>query len=184
MIKIVDRIILIGTSHIAENSVKEIEDAIDKYSPEVVTLELDTDRFKRLMSEDNPKGQKASTYKTIKELGAFGYLFAQLAGFVQKRVGKSVDMEPGVDMKSAYIKARDNNIPVALIDINIKITLKKLSKLSFLKKGKLIGSLFFKSFKKEYRELLNFDLKSVPDDEAVIKMIQILKKKHHHYTKY
>lgn len=178
MIKIIDRIILIGTSHIAENSVKEIEEAIERYSPEVVALELDTHRFKNLMNEDKEKdkGKKKSSYKSISELGAFGYMFAQVAGFVQKKVGAKVDMEPGIDMKSAYLKARENKVPVALIDIDIRKTLKKLSNLSFFKKVGLAGSIFFKSFKKEYRDVLDFDLKSVPDDEVVVKMIKILEK--------
>ena len=103
-------------------------------------------------------------------------MFAQVAGFVQKKVGAKVDMKPGVDMKSAYLKARENKIPVALIDIDIRKTMKKLSNLSFFKKVGLAGSIFFKSFKKEYRDVLDFDLKSVPDDEVVVKMIKILEK--------
>lgn len=177
MIKLIDRIILLGTSHVAQNSVKEIEDAIDKYKPDVVGIELDSQRFKALMSENPDDKKKAvSNYKVIKELGVFGFLFAQIAGSVQKKVGKSINIDPGVDMKSAYLKAKKEDIPVALIDINIKKTMRKLSDLPFTKKIKLMSNFIFKSFKKEYRELLNFDLKSVPDDEIVEKMIYILER--------
>jgi len=175
MIKIVDRIILVGTSHISESSVDEIKDVIEKYNPDVVGIELDTRRFKSLMSTTKEEKQ-VSNYKKIKELGTFGFLFAQLAGFVQKKVGGQVNVDPGVDMKGAYEAARDKKIPTALIDIDIKVTLKKLSNISFFKKIGLVSSIFFKSFKKEYRNLLDFDLKKVPEDEVVVKMIGILKK--------
>lgn len=175
MIKIVDRIILVGTSHISKNSILEIKDVTKKYKPDVIGIELDTRRFKSLMSETKEE-KKVSNYKKIKELGTFGFLFAQVAGFVQKKVGGKIDVEPGVDMKGAYEVAREHKIPTALIDLDIKITLNKLSKISFFKKIGLISSILFKSFKKEYKELLNFDLKNVPEDEVVIKMIEILKK--------
>ncbi|MDA3856474.1 MAG: TraB/GumN family protein [Candidatus Woesearchaeota archaeon] len=176
MIKIVDRIVLIGTSHVAENSIKEIEDTITKYAPEVVALELDTPRFRALMSEGDDKKKAKKSYSAISELGAFGYVFARVAGYVQKKVGTKLGVDPGVDMKGAYIFARDNKIPVALIDINIKVTLKKMSKLSFFKKLSLFGSIM-RPAKKEEKDLLDFDLKSVPDEDVVIKMIEVLEKR-------
>ena len=45
MIKEIDNIILLGTSHVAKQSAKEIEEAIEKYNPEVVGIELDFGRF-------------------------------------------------------------------------------------------------------------------------------------------
>jgi pheromone shutdown-related protein TraB len=177
MIKKIDRIILVGTSHVAKDETKKIEQTIEKYMPDVVCLELDTQRLKKVLApKDEKTKQKPQTYQAIKELGAFGFLFAQLAGYVQKKVGKSVKIDPGVDMKTAYNKARELKIPVSLIDIDIRITLKKLSKLSFIKKISLVSSLFFKSFKKEYRKLLNFDLKKLPEEKMITQMIQILKK--------
>ena len=59
MIKIIDRIVLVGTSHVAENSISEIEEALDKYMPEVVGIELDTNRFKALMAENQEDKKRA-----------------------------------------------------------------------------------------------------------------------------
>lgn len=176
MIKIIDRIVLIGTSHVAENSIKEIEETITKYSPEVVALELDTPRFQALMSEGDEKKKAKKSYSAVSELGAFGYVFARVAGYVQKKVGTKLGVDPGVDMKGAYLFAREKKIPVALIDINIKVTMKKLSKLSFFKKLSLFGSIL-RPAKKEEKDLLDFDLKNVPNEEVVIKMIEVLEKR-------
>ena len=49
--------ILVGTAHVARQSVKEIKSAIEKYKPEVVAIELD---YTRLM-KDNEKVWKAFT---------------------------------------------------------------------------------------------------------------------------
>ena len=176
MIKQIDNIILLGTSHVAKKSAKEIEDVINQYSPEVVGIELDLNRLKTLLS-DNKGSKKSSSFSMISEIGLGGYLFGIIAGYIQQKIGKSLGIQPGVDMKKAYTIARDKNIAIALIDINIKTTLKKMSKLSVFRKLKMFSSLFFKSFKKEYRNKLNFDIKKGVPDEKVIKFAMKVFKK-------
>ena len=178
MIKKIDNIILLGTSHVAKQSAKEIKETIEKEKPEVVAIELDLERFQALMSkskEDKKKSKKK--YNARKEIGLSGYLFAKLAGYVQEKVGESLGIDPGVDMKTAYLEARKHKIPVSLIDIPIKKTLKKMSALSFKRKVSMFSSLVFKSFKKEHRNKLNFDVKKgVPDEKVIIEMLKIVEK--------
>lgn len=177
MLKQIDNIILLGTSHVSKQSAKEIEKAIEVYTPEVVGIELDYYRLKSLLEGKTSNNKRRKSKSLRKEIGMGGYLFGLLAGFVQDKVGKSLNIDPGVDMKTAYIKARDNKIPTALIDINIKVTLKKLSKLSFTRKVKMFSNLFLKSFKKEYRKKLNFDVKKgVPDEKFIDMALDILRK--------
>jgi len=175
MIKIVDDIILVGTSHVAKQSKKEIIAAIEFYKPELVCLELDIDRFNHLM---NPrKDKKTPNYKILREIGFAGYLFAKIGGFTQKKIGKSLGIEPGIDMKTGYLEARKNKIATALIDIHISKTLRKLSQISFSKKIKLVFNLFTKGFKKEYREKLYFNPKDgVPEEEQILLMIEMIRK--------
>lgn len=176
MIKIIDNIILLGTSHVSRQSAKEIKEAIEKYSPQVVAIELDYTRLKTLLSTKKGK-TKGNTFQMIKAVGVGGYMFAQIAGFVQQKVGQSLNIQPGVDMKQAYTIARDKKIITALIDIDIKHTLKKISKIPTFKKMGMFSSLFVKSFKKEYRNKLNFDVKKgVPDEKFIDTALEILKK--------
>lgn len=176
MIKRIDNIVILGTSHVAKQSVKEIENSINVLEPEVVAIELDYSRFKRLMSKKE-KNEKVDTMKMIKEFGVAGYAFMLAGSYVQKKVGKSLGIEAGIDMKSAYLKAREKKIPTALIDLDIKYTIKKISKLSFARKSSMFFNIIFKSFKKEYRNTLQFDVKKgVPDDEFISKAIGILRK--------
>jgi len=177
MLKKIDNILLLGTSHVSKNSVKEIKETIEKYNPEVVGIELDYPRLKSLM-EGKKNNKKRRQSKAIrKEIGVGGYIFGIIAGFVQDKVGKSLNIDPGVDMKSAYLEARKNKIPVTLIDLDIKITLKKISNLSLKKKISLFSNIIIKSFKKEYRKKLNFDVSSgVPSEEFIDLALDILKK--------
>ena len=178
MIKKIDKFILVGSSHVAKDSLNEIKTAIENNMPEVVCLELDSVRFKSLMSNNKGKNKSSvrQTIQVMKDIGVFGFLFSSIAGYVQQKIGKNIGAQPGIDMKTGYLKARELKIPVSLIDQNIKVTMKKLSKLSFFKKVSLFSSLIFKSFKKENRELLDFDLKKVPSEKVITQMIGILRK--------
>lgn len=178
MIKIISNIILIGTSHVSKDSVKEINEVVEKYEPEVVGIELDINRLKSLLA-DNPdeKKKKNKSLKMLKEIGISGYLFGIIAGFIQQKIGKQLGINPGADMKAAYNIAKDKKIITALIDINIKTTLKKMSKLKFTRKMSMFFSLFFKGFKKEYRNKINFDVKKgVPDEKVIQAAMDMMKK--------
>lgn len=178
MIQKIGNVILLGTSHVAKQSAIEIENAINNYSPEVVAIELDINRLNAVLGNKSSKNNKKS-YKSnlLKEVGLSGYLFAKLAGYIQEKVGKSLGIDPGVDMKTAYLKARENKITTALIDLNIKLTLKKMSHLSFMRKMKMFFNLVFKSFKKEYRHKLNFDPgKGVPDEKVIQMALEVFEK--------
>ena len=55
MLKQIENITLIGTSHVSSSSVKEIEELIEKIKPEVVGIELDYQRLQSLLSKKKQK---------------------------------------------------------------------------------------------------------------------------------
>ena len=173
MIEKIGPFILVGTSHVATQSIEEIHHAIEKYSPGVIGIELDHQRLKGLYSKE----KRPSFRMLAKEVGAFGAMFAILAGSVQKKIGKHLGVKPGLDMKAAYEKARELSIPVALVDVPIKTTLKRFSAIPFSKKISMFFSMFTKSFKKEYRNKLQFDVKKgVPGDKQIEDMLKMVEK--------
>ena len=168
---------LIGTSHIAKQSVKEIEVAIKEIKPKFVCLELDKQRFMAL-SEGKPSKVELGNIKLI---GVKGYVFAVLGQFIQKKLGKIVGMVPGSDMMHAANVARSLNIKIALIDQNITITLRKFSEnLTWKEKWQFVKDIFRGFFfrKKVIKEmgLENFDLSKVPDKETIKKLIRQVKR--------
>ena len=170
---------IIGTSHIAKQSVKEIAEAMDSFNPEIIAVELDRDRALALMQNQRNKVSMAE----ILRIGAKGYIFAKIGQFVQQKLGKMVGMAPGSDMKTALELARKNNLKTALIDQPIRITLKNFSRnLTWKEKGRFVGDLI-KSLvmpKKQLEQfgLENFDLRKVPRAELIETMMNSLKQRY------
>src|SRR3989344_6827887 len=115
--------IIIGTSHIAQESVNKIKSTIERTKPQVVAVELDQMRLYGLINNQKSK----ISLRDIRTIGFKGYLFALLGSYVQKKLGKLVGLAPGSDMLTAVKIAQKNNIPFALIDRIIEITLRRFS---------------------------------------------------------
>ena len=170
---------IIGTSHIAKQSVKEIAEAMDSFKPEIIAVELDRDRALALMQNQRNKVSMAE----ILRIGAKGYIFAKIGQFVQQKLGKMVGMAPGSDMKTALELARKNNLKTALIDQPIRITLKNFSRnLTWKEKGRFVGdlikSLVMPKKQLEQFSLENFDLRKVPRAELIETMMNSLKQRY------
>ena len=171
---------IIGTSHISKHSVIEIEKSIEELEPGIVTIELDKQRLHQLMNED--KNQKIN-YRSIRQVGLKGFVFAIIASWMSKKLGKLVGMTPGADMKHAVICASKQKIPIALIDQNIQITLKRLSKfMTWKEKWNFVADIFKglilpKKQMKNYG-LENFDLTKVPAEELISKILINVKKRY------
>jgi len=174
-----DNIKIIGTSHIAKQSVDEIKNAVSSWKPNIVALELDLQRAAALMSEQKSK----ITLATILQIGVKGYLFAKIGQFVQQKLGKMVGVSPGSEMKAALNLARKEKLEVAFIDQPIRITLKKFSKyLTWKEKFRFFWDMVkgLLSPKKQMQEmgLEGFDLTKVPGKEVVKKLVNQMRKRY------
>ena len=164
-------LILIGTSHIAKQSVDEVKNTILEKKPDIIALELDN---KRLYALTHKKKNRMSI-SDIKKIGIKGYIFSLIGAFIEKKLGDYVGVAPGSEMLAAVNLAKKNNIKMALIDQDIEITLKRFSKmLSWKEKWNfmvdILKALFLKNKKK-----VNFDLRTVPSKEIIEKLIKEVK---------
>lgn len=171
---------IIGTSHVAKESVKEIEKEIESFKPDYVCIELDAQRLNALLSK-----QKTSfNPKLIKQIGLMGYLFGVVGHVVQQKIGKKLNIVPGKDMLTAYLVAKKHKIKIVLIDQNVRITLKNVSK-NFNSKERwklvrdILEGIFFKkrAMKKAKQKLGNvsINLNEVPSEKVINLMINNLK---------
>tara|TARA_Y100000310_G_scaffold339874_1_gene433937 strand:- start:1544 stop:2230 length:687 start_codon:yes stop_codon:yes gene_type:complete len=170
---------IIGTSHIAKQSINEIKTAVKEDKPDLIAIELDLQRASALMSEEKSK----IGLTDILKIGIKGYLFVKIGQYVQQKLGKLVGIAPGSEMKTALKLARKEKIQIALIDQPIQITLKNFSKsLTWKEKFRFVIDFFKGIFfrKKQMKELglENFDLNKVPETEIIEKMIGQLKKRY------
>jgi pheromone shutdown-related protein TraB len=132
-------IILVGTAHVSRDSIEEVRDAIQATNPDVVAVELCKRRYDVLR---NPRNwQETDIVGVIREKKA-SFLFANLvlAAF-QKRIGEKLGVRPGQEMHEAILVAEAADIPVALIDRPVQITLQRTwRKLSFKERFLLVAS--------------------------------------------
>ncbi len=174
-----ENIKIIGTSHIAKQSVDEIKTAVTSWKPEIIAVELDLQRAAALMSEEKSK----VSIGMILKIGVKGYIFAKVGQFAQRKLGKMVGVSPGSEMKSALELARKKKLEIALIDQPIGITLKKFSKyLSWKEKFRFFWDMIkgLVSPRKQIKEmgLENFDLSKVPGKEVVKKLVAQMRKRY------
>ena len=163
-------ITIIGTSHISIESVKLVRSIIEKEKPDIIAIELDKRRLSAILSKE----QKIRL-SDIKELGFKGFLINLIGSYAEKKLGKLVGVSPGSEMKTAIRLAKKYKLKLALIDQDISITLKKLSKsitarekFNFVKD--FIKGLFIKD-----KSIVNIDLTKVPSQELIDHIIKKVK---------
>jgi pheromone shutdown-related protein TraB len=131
---------ILGTAHVSQRSVEEVQTAIKELQPDVVCVELDQARHDALMKDS--AFRDLDVFKVVRE-GKTLYLLAHLAlSSYQRKIGQSLGVKPGTELLAAVKTAREANIPVELIDRDINITLKRTWKnLGLWKRSMLISSL-------------------------------------------
>lgn len=180
----VKELILVGTSHIARQSVDRVKAAIEDYKPDVVAVELDKDRYKSLLMEKNNQKIKSKfSFYDVKAVGVKGFVFAMVASWGMKKLAKYIGTNPGMDMLEAVDSAKKHNTKAALIDQNIRVTLKRFSKaLSMKEIGRFlidfIKGLFNPKGEMEKMGLAEMDLNKVPDEKTIEKMIAHMSKRY------
>ena len=114
---------VVGTAHVSQRSVDDVKTVIDTVHPDVVCVELDQARYDALTKDS--AFRDLDVFKVVRE-GRTLYLLAHLAlSAYQRRIGKSLGVQPGAELVTATKTAAKRGIPVELIDRDINITLKR-----------------------------------------------------------
>jgi len=163
-------LVIIGTSHIARQSLDEVKGIIVKEKPDIVAVELDKQRAYALIH--NIKSR--TSIRDIPKVGLRGWLFAVLGAWAEKKLGSMVGVAPGSEMKMALNIAKSNKIGISYIDQDISITLKKLSKaITWKEKWNFLADIF-KAVILRKKEV-DFDLTKVPSKKVIQKLISEFK---------
>jgi len=167
---------LIGTSHIAEQSIQEVRSAVEAEKPGIIAIELDKKRLAGLLD----KSHKRLKLKEIFRLGVKAYLFILIASYIQKKLGRIVGVDPGSEMLEAVKLANKTKSQLALIDQDITITLYKFSK-AFTWKERwnffvdILKGLFFKKNQIKELGIDTFDITKVPSKKVIAKLLKNVK---------
>lgn len=171
-------LIVVGTSHIAIESVRAVESVILNERPGIVALELDRIRFLSLVSGNKRKLK----IKDVWQLGLKGFLINLIGAWVEKKLGEMVGTPPGSDMLKAVQTARNVGADIALIDQDIRITLRKLSKTLTWKEKLMFVWDVIKGVVVR-KPVIKFDLRKVPSEEVIEKLTSLVKKSYPSFYK-
>ena len=124
-------IILVGVGHVFDIA-EQVRQIILEHAPVAIGLELDMNRFQVLLARD--RGEELP-----KRGGA-------LARF-QERIAKDFGVEAGDEMLAGYKAAKEINAKLMLIDMDINLVLRRITKqMTRREKMKMFGSLFAMPF--------------------------------------
>ena len=94
-----ENIILIGTAHVSKKSVLEVQNAIKKYQPDIVAVELDDKRYQAITKKN--KWENTSIIEVLKSGKGFLLLAQTFLAMIQRKLGKEFGVEPGAEMIAA-----------------------------------------------------------------------------------
>ncbi len=155
-------IYLIGTSHIAKESLEKVDKNISEKKPDLVAVELDLARLQGLMHKKKGKIR----------LPLFQKVIVMLLQKMQDTLSKETGILPGQEMLDAVRHAKKAEARVALIDQRIDVTISKLMKAMGLKeKAKLMAYLVMGFLGIGASKMLpaekGIDLNKIPEDEFI-----------------
>ena len=142
------KITLIGTAHVSKESVEEVKETIKAINPDCVAVELDEKRADSIQNSE--KYKELDIVQVLKRGEGFLLIANLILASFQRKMGQNVGVKPGDEMLAAIEVAKELNIPTALVDRPIQITLRRAwAKNGFMGRIKLLSTLIASAFSKE-----------------------------------
>lgn len=142
------KITLIGTAHVSKESVEEVKETIKVINPDCVAVELDEKRADSIQNSE--KYKELDIVQVLKRGEGFLLIANLILASFQRKMGQNVGVKPGDEMLAAIEVAKELNIPTALVDRPIQITLRRAwTKNGFMGRIKLLSTLIASAFSKE-----------------------------------
>ena len=165
------KILLIGTAHISQSSVDEVNTVINQVKPDTVCIELCSSRYQAMLAKDQWKNM--DIFKVIREGKSF-LLFANLIMTAfQKRLGSRLGVKPGSEMFEAANVAEKLNSELVLADRDVKITLQRTWRgMRIWGKMKVLGQLLSSLFIRE--EISKEEIEKLKESDALSEAMKML----------
>ncbi|KAL4573012.1 hypothetical protein LXL04_019805 [Taraxacum kok-saghyz] len=174
---------LVGTAHVSMESCQEVQAVISFLKPQVVFLELCSNRVAVL----TPQNLKIPTFGEMVELWKKNHnMFGILYSWFLAKVASKLEVFPGSEFRVAYEEAMKYGGKIILGDRPVNITLRRTwSRMPLWHKTKLMYSLMFQSIflpsssrLNEMVDPLDFLLKELDDVDMLTLVIQEMSKEY------
>ncbi len=169
---------LLGTAHISSESVREVENAVRSGHYDAIAVELCQSRYQAMFASQDL--EKADLLTLIKQGKLPQMLLQVLLASYQERLARQVETPLGAELKAAVEEAKANNLPVLLIDRDVRTTLQRVRQANnFWQNFQLLGLLIAGIFEKQEisreeveklkeGDMLNHALKDMADSQPAI----------------
>ncbi len=166
-------IIIVGTAHVSQESVELAKKTIIEEKPDVVGVELDAQRYNQLLSGE--KWGDLDISSAIKSGQAYLLLVNVFLSNIQRQLGEKIGVKPGEEMLQSVNTAKEQNIPIELLDRDIKITFSRaLNKMGLIEKIKFIYFAIMSFFGVGAEEFNEKKLEELKETDLVNELIQQL----------
>ncbi len=164
-------IILVGTAHISRESVERVRETIEREQPDVVCIELDERRYEALSKPE--RFDSLDLKEIIRSQQLATLMLNLLLSAYQRNLGLQLGVKPGSELLEAARVAEENGIQVALVDRDVRITLRRAWRaISWWKKAVLLSSVLGGMFEKQ--ELTEEDLRELRREDVLSKLMSEL----------
>jgi pheromone shutdown-related protein TraB len=116
-------IYLVGTAHVSQQSVDDVQQTIAMVEPDTVCVELCPARYQSLSQPE--AWRQMDIYKVIRQ-GKAAFLLMQLVlQSMYRRIGDQLGVQPGAEMLAAVQWAQEQGKNLVLVDRDVQVTLKR-----------------------------------------------------------
>lgn len=164
-------VLLVGTAHISRESADLVRAVIERERPDAVCIELDPQRFSALSQKRRFDSLDLKQVIRSRQLAAL--MANLLLASYQKRLGGKLGVTPGTELLEAARTAERMNIPIALCDRDVRVTLRRAwSALSLWKKARLFSEFLASAF--EGTELDEAELRRLRERDVLSELMEDL----------
>ena len=164
-------VLLVGTAHVSEQSVRDVREAIATQQPDCVCVELDAGRHATISQQRN--WMELDIRRVLKQRKGFLLLTNIVLHSFQRRLGLDLGVQPGAEMAAAIAAAEAAGIPFVLCDREIQVTLRRAWRRSRLwGRLKLLAALLAGAFSNE--ELEPAQIEALKEKGALQNMLEEL----------
>ncbi|WP_018864560.1 MULTISPECIES: TraB/GumN family protein [Thioalkalivibrio] len=134
-------VVVLGTAHVSRASADKVRALVDTGEFDAVAIELCESRQRAML---DPEAIKRMDLFSVMRQGQAPMIAASLAlGAYQQRLAEQYGIEPGAEMRAAMDAALDGGLPLALIDRDLGLTLRRTYRaVPWWQRMGLIGGLF------------------------------------------
>ena len=165
------KILLVGTAHISQSSVDEVNKVIEQEQPDTVCIELCASRHQAMVDKDQWKN--TDIFKVVREGKSFLLLSNLIMTAFQKRLGSQLGVKPGAEMLAAIQASERINAELQLVDRDVKITLQRTWRgMPFWGRMKVFSQLLASLFIRE--EISKEEIEKLKESDALSEAMQML----------